>query len=186
MQEVEIQLKQSTQSQHTQFDPTQLKNSQLTTDGLFANTQINNKHCLDPLSSTNLLFSLPARDVCRGVYCHALEAAISGSESCKHDQRVASVAEVREPDAKAVQALANDNEQCSPTNNQCLQPPPTSTNQCLINAQRLNSMQLAQPDTWPSSADGFIAECHQLYAPSLKRSMHNVNTLNVINSFLVD
>ena len=73
----------------------------------------------------------------------------------------------------------------------------------LTNAQYFHSMQLAQPDTWPFSADRSIAKCHtnqckctqpdtwppfgrqvycampqKLNAPHLKRSMHNVNTLN--------
>ena len=43
----------------------------------------------------HLLFSLPARDACRGVYCHALKAAIFGQWIANKRRRVASVAKTR-------------------------------------------------------------------------------------------
>lgn len=66
-------------STHSNLDPTLLKDSQLTTNRLFTNAQNQQPTLSRHTEQHHLLFSLPARDVCRGVYCHALKAAIFGS-----------------------------------------------------------------------------------------------------------
>ena len=66
-------------STHSKLDPTLLKDSQLTTNRLFTNAQNQQPTLSRHTEQHHLLFSLPARDVCRGVYCHALKAANFGS-----------------------------------------------------------------------------------------------------------
>jgi len=86
-------------STHSKLDPTLLKDSQLTINRLFTNAQNQQPTLSRHTEQHHLLFSLPARDVCRGVYCHALRAANFGQWAAKGGERVASVARTR-PDAK--------------------------------------------------------------------------------------
>ena len=65
----------------------------------------------------HLLFSLPARDVCRGVYCHALRAANFGQWTAKGGERVASVARTR-PDAKVARLWPTTRNNVQPPTNE--------------------------------------------------------------------